>query len=351
MLSRILRVISLAFALSHLGPALARADMSSFGDRPDAHAPIGVMGDHVHAKGEWMLSYRYAHMRMDGNRKNTNGRSSTQVLQDYPVTPTDMDVDVHMFGLMFAPTSYLALSGMFPVVYKEMDHRTGMGARFETKSEAFGDIKLGAQLRLWMSEAMNHHLHLNAGVSVPTGDTGEKDGTPMGQVRLPYPMQIGSGTWDVIPGLTYTGHSDSLSWGAQALGVIRAERNDKGYRPGHRAEITSWIGIPLTPWLSLSGRTSWLYWGNYHGRDKALNPALVPTADPKRRRGHRLDLLAGVNIVLPFSGKANRYSWRLAAEAGLPAYQWLDGPQLETDWRLTLGLQKAFRPFSLGPLF
>ncbi|MEL7333685.1 MAG: hypothetical protein AAFN12_15670 [Cyanobacteria bacterium J06560_2] len=27
--------------------------------RPDSHAPIGVMGDHTHEKGEFMLSYRY----------------------------------------------------------------------------------------------------------------------------------------------------------------------------------------------------------------------------------------------------------------------------------------------------
>lgn len=27
-------------------------------NRPDGHAPIGIMGDHYHKKGEWMLSYR-----------------------------------------------------------------------------------------------------------------------------------------------------------------------------------------------------------------------------------------------------------------------------------------------------
>ena len=31
------------------------------------HAPIGVMGDHLHGQGEWMFSYRYMQMRMEDN--------------------------------------------------------------------------------------------------------------------------------------------------------------------------------------------------------------------------------------------------------------------------------------------
>ena len=44
--------------------------------RPDAHAPIGVMGDHTHDKGEWMLSYRYMYMNMTGNRVGTDSVSA-----------------------------------------------------------------------------------------------------------------------------------------------------------------------------------------------------------------------------------------------------------------------------------
>lgn len=36
--------------------------------RADGHAPIGVMGDHTHAAGEWMFSYRYMRMEMGGQR-------------------------------------------------------------------------------------------------------------------------------------------------------------------------------------------------------------------------------------------------------------------------------------------
>ena len=40
--------------------------------RPDSHAPIGVMGDHLMREGEIMVSYRYMYMDMEGNRTGTN---------------------------------------------------------------------------------------------------------------------------------------------------------------------------------------------------------------------------------------------------------------------------------------
>jgi hypothetical protein len=40
--------------------------------RPDSHAPIGVMGEHIHSEGEIMVSYRYMLMEMDGSLVGTD---------------------------------------------------------------------------------------------------------------------------------------------------------------------------------------------------------------------------------------------------------------------------------------
>ena len=45
----------------------------------------------------------------------------------------------------------------------------------------------------------------------------------------------------------------------------------------------------------------------------------------------------GLNFKIPFLGDP-----RLAIEMLWPVYQSLDGPQLETDWTLILGLQAGF---------
>ena len=57
-----------------------------------------------------MLSYRYGHMSMDGNRDGTDRVSTADVFADgFLVAPTDMNTDMHMFGLMYAPANWLTL--------------------------------------------------------------------------------------------------------------------------------------------------------------------------------------------------------------------------------------------------
>ena len=310
------------------------------GARPDGHAPIGVMGDHTHNAGEFMLSYRYMYMDMQGMRNGTNNLSNQQVLEDYMVTPLKMDMQMHMFGLMYAPTDYITLMGMVPYIKKSMSHLTRMGARFKTESEGFGDIKFTGLIKVF--DNYDQRIHINAGMSFPTGSIDKKDDTPMGSnQQLPYPMQLGSGTFDLLPGITYLGQHNDISWGAQVSGVIRLGENDRDYRLGNRFDATAWGAYDWFNWVSTSARMDWQSWGNIHGADSALNPGMVPTADTDNQGGNRLDLLFGMNFYVP-EGPTLIKGQRLAVEFGFPIYQDLDGPQLETDWVLWLGWQYAW---------
>jgi hypothetical protein len=311
--------------------------------RADGHAPIGVMGDHTHHAGELMLSYRFGYMQMSGNRSRSTHQSPGDVLErGFAATPLEMDMQMHGFGLMVAPTDWVTVMAMLPVIDLGMDHLNVMGRRFRTRSDGIGDLRVGGLWPVW--KRGGHRLHLNTGVSFPTGSIRHKDDLPgsPGRVRLPYPMQIGSGSYALIPGLTYRGETSALSWGGQAQGVLFLDENDNDYRLGDRAELTAWLARPWAPWLSTSVRLAWSYWGNVRGADPRLNPNLVPTADPDRRGGHRLDVLPGLNLELPL-GALGRH--RFAIELGLPVYQWLHGPQLETDWRLVVGWQHALQLF------
>ncbi|MGF1482968.1 MAG: transporter [Opitutales bacterium] len=309
--------------------------------RVDSHAPIGVMGDHVHLGGEFMLSYRYMFMEMDGLRDGTDTLTPAQVLTQFPVTPVRMTMQMHMVGLMYAPTDRLTLMAMLPYRILEMDHVTGMGGFFTTESEGIGDLKLSGIYKL--TEFDGGQLLLNFGFSAPTGSIDEMDATPAAPsgTILPYPMQQGSGTFDAMPGITYNGQSAAWSWGGQLMGTFRLGENDRDYQLGNRYEGTVWLARAVSEWLSFSARTRYQYQGNIDGADPALNPMMVPTADPDLRAFSRLDMLFGVNFLAPkslgvFSGH------RLAVEGGLPVYQRLDGPQLEIDYLITVGWQKAF---------
>ncbi len=309
--------------------------------RPDGHAPISVMGDHMHKKGEWMLSYRYMFMDMDGNRDGTRRVSDDAVLADYPVTPRKMDMEMHMVGVMYGLTDRVTLMAMMPFARLDMDHRTRMGARFNTRSIGIGDLKLSAMVGLFKSssERWTHALGANAGISVPTGNFHNRDDTPAGNVRLPYPMQIGSGTVDLLPGLTYTTTYGDWSGGGQITGVIRLGRNSRDYRRGHAMTIQGWGARRLSRWVSTSFRAAFVREGNYGGSDGALNPNVVPTADPSLRWFRRVDLGLGLNFIVPKGPLAGH---RLAVEAVRPVWQKVAGPQLETDWMITAGWQLAF---------
>ncbi|MEM9926548.1 MAG: transporter [Cyanobacteria bacterium P01_D01_bin.50] len=306
--------------------------------RPDGHAPIGVMGDHTHKKGEFMFSYRYMFMNMDGNRDGTNSLSNSEVLQDFMVTPVDMTMSMHMFGAMYAVSEDVTLMAMVPYVSKEMEHLTRSGGRFTTNSEGIGDIKTTALYTIFDRD--KQRVHLNLGVSFPTGSINEKDDTPAGDDQiLPYPMQIGSGTFDLLPGITYLNQSKKGSWGAQALTTVRLGKNDNGYRLGNKYQLSGWIARNWTDWLSTSLRLTGTTWGDIDGADDRLNPMMIPTADPNLRSGTQVNVGFGVNLYAP---EGNLQGSRVAMELELPIYRDLDGPQLETDWQLTLGLQSSF---------
>lgn len=70
-----------------------------------------------------------------------------------------------------------------------------------------------------------------------------------------------------------------------------------------------------------------------------MNPAANPAADPNLQKGRHLDLFIGLNLYVP---RGTLKGNRLVIEGGLPIYQYLEGPQLETDWQLNIRWTDAF---------
>jgi len=334
-----MQIVRVSVLLTGLMTATSAGAQSWSPSRVDSHAPLGVMGDHAHEAGEWMLSSRYMRMTMDGNRDGGDRLSPEDVLSRFLVTPLRMPMDMYMAGGMYAPSDRVTLMGMVPVLASlAMDHRTRTGVAFATESAGIGDMKLSALVGV--AEPGRQRWHLNLGLSIPTGQIDERDDTPAGaDVLLPYPMQLGSGTWDLMPGVTWLGQRDHWSWGAQAVSTLRVGTNERDYTLGDRIAATTWGSWLLGDNASMSLRLAVDSWGNIDGADPALNPAMVPTANPDLRAGTRVSTGVGLNLY----GRRDAVSGhRLALEFLLPIYQDLHGPQLESDWTVVLGWQKAF---------
>jgi hypothetical protein len=328
-----LRPLRLAIALSLAAGSAAQAQWAA--NRPDSHAPFGVSMDHTHEAGGFMLSYRYMFMKMNGLRIGTQNVTAQDVLNlGYMATPTDMQTQMHMFGAMLAPLEKLTLVAMVPFAVKSMDHATTAGP-YTTESSGLADLKVGGMWKL--EPARGQLVHIIFAASFPTGSIDKTDDTPMGDdVTLPYPMQIGSGTFDLSPGLTYLGQANDLSWGLQGLTTFRLGENDRDYRLGDRYTATSWAAYRINEWLSGSVRLDWTNQEDIEGADSELNPAVVPTADPDLQGFKRWSAGFGINTYIR---QGTFRGLRLSGELVVPFDQDLTGPQLETDWYLIVGAQ------------
>lgn len=317
--------------------------------RADGHAPIAVMADHVHKPGELMLAFRFMNMTMEGSRVGTSTVSDPEIVSptgpyQYIVTPTKMPMRMYMFGAMLGTTKWLTAMAMLPVLDYSMDHLTRAGGTFTTNSSGIGDLKLSGLVPVtkWDKQFLMGQL----GVSIPTGSINKKDVTPASDpntTQLPYPMQVGSGTWDLLASLTYQGQMTHFSWGAQADAVLRTGTNSNGYRLGNRYSATAWAGVPFAKWLSASLQLTGLRINNIAGADSTLAAPMgippaqfVPTANPNLRAGSYGTVGLGINTYVP-SGPL--HDLRISVEGMLPFYQKLDGPQLETDWVFVAGVQ------------
>lgn len=308
-----------------------------------AHAPVGVMGDHLHKEGEWMLSYRYEHMNMDGMRDGTNDLTLAESrAKGFMVTPVAMRMNMHMLEAMYGITDDINLMVMASYNEKTMSHENAMGRRFETTAKGLGDTKVTGLFKLYQAtrEGWNLEAIGQAGLSLPTGSTGERDDTPVGNnQKLPYPMQLGSGTYDPIFGISVKAHKDDWTLGTTLSTTQRLGTNNDEYRLGDEYNANIWAAYAVDEDWNLTGRLNGYHRTNISGADTELNANMVPTADGNRQRRTVLNFGAGAEYTIPFGPLEGH---RLGIEAVAPIYQNFDGPQLKEDYRLMVGWSVAF---------
>jgi hypothetical protein len=196
-----------------------------------------------------------------------------------------------------------ALAGAEPDVHAAHAHTSG----------GVGDIQSFALVRLFETE--NHRVHFGLGVSAPTGDVDlELRRThQLDRGLSSYGMQLGSGTWDLLPSLTYGGGLGRWFFGAQASGVKRLESaNASGYALGDVFQSTLWGGFAFTDWLSLTARAVYTWQDECSGGYGGLHETSGPMDYPNNYGGSALDLGVGIGLRMPrglLAGNTLRVEW------------------------------------------
>ncbi len=295
-------VIYATLAVDLSAPALSAAlpsnDEHGAAKTPVAlrRAPAGVQLDHLLADaGDMELGYHFSY-DMRGNAMQRGGRRAgdTEVITHAcdgtlcSLTPRDSDTHVSTvdFMLGLSPRATMVLSGEYvnhdmPLRNLDTDVQDALGVippdriSYTRSTGGLGDISL--QFLYGLLATSGHEVHAGLGFSAPTGSVeqrlaGSRDFSA-------YDSQLGSGTWDFHPSMTYSGELLRFAWGTQLSGIKRIEsRNDAGYRLGDQLQASTWGSVRLTDWLSASIRGQYTEQGDVHGRfDSHSAPQVVGT--------------------------------------------------------------------------
>jgi hypothetical protein len=255
-----------------------------------------------------------------------------------------MYMNMHMLDLMYAPLDWLTLMLMPQFVDMSMDMRPLDGApsiadaspeisaavmhAFHThQTGGIGDTGMYALFRLF--EKSGHHIHATFGISAPTGDVGitlrNTHGIALGFIH--YGMQLGSGTWDFKPSLTYTGQINKWSWGAQLSGTHRLEdQNSSGFAFGDILQATAWGGFDLFDWLTASVRGSYITQGSLKGSYNSTYHQIGPMDYGNSYGGRFWDVGFGINAMVP---TGNLQGTRFSFEWIQPVHDDVNGYQLQ----------------------
>ncbi len=315
-----------------------------------AGTPAGVMFDHVLPNaGDTMVGYRYMYENQSGGTQNgTNSVSDTMLVnqacgsQKCFVTPQNMSMNMHMFELMYAPTDWMTLMLMPQFMDMHMTMRsldgapaspamtTALGAaivhsQHEHTTGGIGDTGMYALFKVFKTDAQQ--INLSLGGTAPTGDSAIqlRDIHQQDLGFIHYGMQLGSGTWDFKPAVTYTANIDDWTFGTQLNGTKRlASHNNSGFALGDIFQATSWGSYSWTNWLSTSVRGIYTAQGALKGAYNGVYHQIGSMDYVRNYGGRFVDVGFGVNASMPNGSlKGNRLSfeWLQSVHDDVNGYQ------------------------------
>ena len=319
------------------GPALAQKKTMWTSERPDGHAPAGVMADFLVMNRDLYIGVRFYQENFRGTSLGTVPVSSDDVLDFFTVAPLTLDKETAELELRFGLNGLATLEASMPFTRAEMLSTTD-AVFFETSSKTYGDVSLRALFHVL--ELEEYRVSVMLGGTIPTGKLKNRDTGPFAVSEiLPYAMQGGSGTPDILAGVTFLTQNEVASVGAQINTVTRVAENGRGYRLGDEFSLSVWGAHTLSDWVSVSIRGLYETWGDVTGSEPETDGAIDPGANSFAQGGQRLQIPFGVNLFLrdgPFNGH------RLLVEWYYPVHQDLNGPQLSADGTIVVSWQTFF---------
>lgn len=324
-------------------------------------APAGVMFDHMlHEAGDMMIGYRYMYGTQSGDMLHNTSPVADSLIANNAcgdavcsLKPGYMNMHMHMLDIMYAASDWLTLMLMPQFVDMNMSLQ-GLQSDNEDvlhKHATGGVGDIGAYALVKLFQEPGHSLHTALGITAPSGQSdiklnpgGHQHAANPGAAPdlggyIHYGMQLGSGTWDFKPSLTYNGQYQQWSWGAQSNGTVRMQsQNPSGYSLGNIFQTSAWGGYQVLDWLTTTVRGVYTAQSAINGGFNGTHPT-DGTVDYAGNYGGRYwDVGFGLTAAMPegeWSGNRLGFEWLQPVSDNVNGYQLQRQGALSATWSYT----------------
>ena len=336
------RIFSAAIiAVPVFAPSLTAQELYTWNaDRPDAFASPGIIADRTLSGGEVQLWYRFHDGEVEGVQFGKDRFEALDFLDFYPIVPLRQTSRIHEAGFGFSPVQGVTLTARGSWGQFALEEVTAEGGFFRTESSGIGDVEVEALVDVY--DDGPYRAHVGMGVSIPTGSVTERGLSAGSSFQLPYTLQTGSGSVELLPSGAILAMNEWGSVGLRARGTIRLMENSRDYRLPHGFELAGWGARRLNDYFSISAGVVLEHWGQISGEDPELDFEISFTEDPTATGGTFVDLPVGLNLYVRDGLLAGN---RFSVEGRWPVSQNAVGPQLRRDMRLTAQWQRAVSLF------
>ena len=220
----------------------------------------------------------------------------------------------------------LVMIAAIPYLSKEMG-LTKNGNRVSRDISGWGDLKLLGKYQLYQRDTKRATLRVTflGGIKLPTGEVDATDG----RGPLPRPLQLGSGSFDVLGGPIITYVRNRIGLNAEVS--YRKNTQAKDYQFGDVWSANLAIGYRIYPRV----------YKTYPSPYASVFMELLSVFSGKDRKEDIEQGDTGKKIALLSPGVQFVFSRTFLLEASLqvPLYQYYNGEQLGVDYSYTLGLR------------
>ncbi len=300
--------------------------------------PSSVMLSHLHEKNKWMISYSVMNMNTNGLINGNKAIAENEVYNNYLMLSNKMNMQMHMLMAMYGINNKLTVMSMFNYRINTMNmqmlpttnstmmnmHHSSMNNEM-MMNNGFSDIQLYTMYGMYKNDL--HQIILIGGLNLPTGSInqkGNKDDMSYASSRLPYMMQMGSGTFDILPGLSYSVQKNKWASGMQWNNSIRFHHNSNQYHLGNESVIHLWGAYSWLNCISSSIHFEANYIGKINGYDATLYEFNEPLANEKNYGGRFMQTYIGSSFI---SKNKTLSHFKISAEYGFQLFYYYNGIQ------------------------